>query len=181
MEHIAVVDIFWRKKIVPKDDEISSDGEYKLYLRKENNFKPGGFYNESDVIERSDIKENQIVILQYIKQSNVFKFVKENGNEIDNNASVQFGVRIYDHNKWDISTIYELIVNKTISVEEFVKECLNKIFETNGSDNNGSYENIVGTKIYNKEMHYYMDEVEKMDFFLFVDFYAHLLKTIRLC
>lgn len=121
------------------------------------------------------------MILQYIKQSNVFKFVKENGNEIDNNASVQFGVRIYDHNKWDISTIYELIVNKTISVEEFVKECLNKIFETNGSDNNGSYENIVGTKIYNKEMHYYMDEVEKMDFFLFVDFYAHLLKTIRLC
>ena len=163
---------FEEKKIVQKDSDISGS-EYKLYLRKENNFKPGNFYNESDIIEQTDIKENQIVILQYIKQSNVFSFVKENDNA---NTSVQFGVRVYDHSKWDISGVYELVVNKTISVETFVTQCLSKILETNGNGN-GHYQHLVGTKIYNKEMHYYLDQVEKMEFFPFVEFYSSLIEN----
>ena len=172
---------FEEKNVVQKDSDINSE-EYKLYLRKENNFKPGNFYNESDIIEQTDIKENQIVILQYIKQRNVFKFVKDKESDNDKsdsngngNTAVQFGVRIYDHNKWNISDVYELVVNKTISVEVFVKECLSKILEMNGSDNN--YEHMVGTKIYNKEMHYFMDEIEKMEFFPFIDFYTSLIEN----
>ena len=146
----------------------SNEEGYKLFLRRENNFKPGKFYNEQEVIEKTDIKENSTVIIQYLKPETIFNFTDKDTNQKN---IIQFLIRFWDHSKWEMSEPYEIILDKSITIEQFSKEVITKI------SNGLSLNDICGVKICNNEIYFYIDDIEKKEFYSFVDFNSSFLEN----
>lgn len=148
--------------------------EYKLFLRKENNFKPGKFYDENEIIEKSDIKENSTVIIQYVNVSSIFNFIGD--KKVNQKNIIQFFLRIWDHSKWEMPEPIEIILDKSTPIEDFSKIFLSKIFEEKKFESM-SLNDLYGTKINQNEIYFYLDDIEKKEFYSFVDFYQSLLEN----
>ena len=153
------------KKFI-KNDDSEKEKEIKYYLREEKNFKPGKiFLDGNKKIVDIGVKEGEILICQGINGKNIF--IDENN---DNNERLNFSVRFFDHQKWQLSESYEIFVNKKISTKDFHFKALKNIIDNIKLECNDINE-IEGVKISNNELYYYMDDVlNNMAFLPFAEY-----------
>ena len=139
------------KKFI-KNEENKNQIEY--YLREENNFKPGKIYLDGDKkIVDIGVKEGGILICQGINKKNIF--IEEKN---DNNERLNFSVRFFNHQKWEMSESYEIFVNKKITTKDFYLNTLKNIIDNQKLECNEINE-LEGVKLLNSELFYYMDDV----------------------
>ena len=148
---------------IERNEKFNKEENKKLFLRQENNFKPGKIYLDENEIIENNFKENDTLICQYINNDNLFISNEENVNK---NDLINFSIRIFDHFNWKISEPYELIINKKITVENLIKTYLSKI-KFNNIEN---YEEFYGIKLYINEMNYFMDEILNLGFIPLKDY-----------
>ncbi len=139
------------KKFI-KNEENKNEIEY--YLREENNFKPGKIYldGEKKIVDIG-VKEGGILICQGINKKNIF--IEEKN---DNNERLNFSVRFFNHQKWEMSESYEIFINKKITTKDFYLNTLKNIIDNQKLECNEINE-LEGVKLLNSELFYYMDDV----------------------
>ena len=149
-------------KIINNNEKIIKEENKIMYLRKENNFKPGMFYlNPNQKISETDIKENSNIICQYLYKENLF--ISNAKGETDKKEDiVNFSIRYFNQSEWLFSEPIEIITNKTISIEQFITEIIMNISKIKKWDLNQL--ELFGLKISNNELYYYMDEILNLDF-----------------
>ena len=149
-------------KIINNNEKIIKEENKIMYLRKENNFKPGMFYlNKNEKISETDIKENSNIICQYLYKENLF--ISNAKGETDKKEDiVNFSIRYFNQSEWLFSEPIEIITNKTISIEQFITEIIMNISNIKKWDLNQL--ELFGLKISNNELYYYMDEILNLDF-----------------
>jgi hypothetical protein len=143
------------EKIIKEENKI-------MYLRKENNFKPGMFYlDKNQKISETDIKENSNIICQYLYKENLF--ISNAKGETDKKEDiVNFSIRYFDQSEWLFSEPVEIIANKTITIEQLIREIIMNISDIKKWELNPL--ELFGLKISNNELYYYMDEILNLDF-----------------
>ena len=154
-------------KIIKDNKKIIIEENKQLYLRKENNFKAGMIYlNKNQKICETDIKENSNLICQYLLEENIL-ISNEKGETEKKEDIINFSIRYFNQSEWIISEPIEIITNKTITIDQFIRDILVRI--SNIKKWNLNQLELFGLKISNNEMYYYMDEILNLDFISLTD------------